>query len=381
MLEDAAHVQDADARHIARLIARGVDLRPVTPLYGPDDVVAALAQMDAIPYRRRHAIAPGVDVTFLDAGHVLGSAIVVLDVLDGGARTRIAFTGDLGRRNLPILRDPEVPTDVDVLITESTYGDRGHTSIDESAADLVHAIGRAAARGGKVIVPSFALERAQEVIYTLAEARRAGRMTLPVFVDSPLATRLTDVFRLHPDCYDRETYEALQGGRSPFDFDGLRYVTDVEDSKRLDADPGSLVIIAGSGMCEGGRVLHHLRAAVADPRHLIAIVGFQAEHTLGRRIAERRPQVRIFGVMHELHAEVVVLDGFSAHADQAGLVDYAQRVAARGALRAIVLVHGERAAQEVLAARLGERVGAPVVVPAVGDRVALTGSLRSSPAG
>ena len=383
MLEDAAHIQEADARHIAQLIARGVDLEPVVPIYGQEDVVAAIGQMIGVPYHRRHAVAPGVDVTFLDAGHVLGSAIVVIDVEDGGRHARIAFTGDLGRHHLPILRDPEVPDDVDVLISESTYGDRLHGPITESTDELTRAIRRTAARGGKVIVPSFALERAQEVIYTLGLARREGAVppSLPVYVDSPLATRLTDVFRLHPDCYDQATYEALRSGRSPFDFDGLRYVTDVEESKAISADPRPCVIIAGSGMCEGGRVLHHLRGAVADPRHLIAIVGVQAEHPLGRRIAERRPSVRIFGVQHELHAEVVVLDGFSAHADQAGLVDFAARVAARGVLKQIVLVHGERAAQEVLAARLGDRGLAPVIVPAQGDRVAVTGSRRWSPAG
>lgn len=369
MLEDAANIQESDARHIARLIARGVDLDPVTPLYDHDDAVAALGLMVGLPYHQRHAIAPGVTLTLLDAGHVLGSAIVVLDVEDGGVPTRIAFTGDLGRPGMPILRDPEIPDGVELLITESTYGDRRHAPIEQSHDQLAAVVTRTAARGGKLVIPAFALERAQEIVYALGLLRTRGAIpALPVHVDSPLATRLTDVFRLHPDCYDREAF-ALLRDRSPFEFDGLRYVLDVEASKDIDRSPGPAIVIAGSGMCEGGRVLHHLRALIGDPRNTVAIVGFQAEHTLGRRIAERRPQVKIFGLMHELHAEVVVFDGFSAHADQAGLVEFADAVRRRGALRRIFLVHGEPKAQAALAAQLATRGFPEVWAPALGDRV------------
>lgn len=371
MLEDAASIQEADARHIARLIARGVDLDPVVPLYDHDDVVAALALMVGLPYHRRQVIAPGIELTMLDAGHVLGSAIVVLDIDDSGARTRIAFTGDLGRPNMPILRDPEIPERVDCLITESTYGDRRHAPIGQSQDALAAVIARTAARGGKLVIPSFALERAQEVIYALGQLRARGAIpALPIYVDSPLATKLTEVFRLHPDCYDHETFARLRDG-SPFEFDGLHYVTDVEASKAIDTAPGPAVVIAGSGMCEGGRVLHHLRALIEDPRNTIAIVGFQAEHTLGRRIAERRPQVKIFGMMHELHAEVVVFDGFSAHADQAGLVEFAEAVRKKGALGRIFLVHGEPPAQAALTAQLAARGFASVSAPALGEHVVL----------
>lgn len=373
MLEDAASIQLADARHIERLIARGVDLDPVTPLFDHDDVVAALALMIGLPYHRRHTIAPGIELSFLDAGHVLGSAIVVLDIEDGQTRLRLGFTGDLGRPGMPILRDPEVPEQVDHLIIESTYGDRRHPAIAESQDALAAVVSRTAARGGKLVIPSFALERAQEIIYTLGKLRHRGALpAIPIYVDSPLATKLTDVFRLHPDCYDRETFAQLQAG-SLFEFDGLRYVTDVEDSKAIDATPGPAIVIAGSGMCEGGRVLHHLRALISDPRNTIAIVGFQAEHTLGRRIAERRPQVKIFGIMHDLHAEVVVFDGFSAHADQPGLVAYCEAVRARqgaGKLREVVLVHGEPPAQVALRELLAAR-GFSVVSPGLGDRIEL----------
>jgi metallo-beta-lactamase family protein len=221
------------------------------------------------------------------------------------------------------------------------------------------------------VIPAFALERAQEIVYALGLLHRRGALpALPVYVDSPLATRLTDVFRLHPDCYDREAFALLRDG-SPFEFAGLRYVLDVEASKDIDRSPGPAIVIAGSGMCEGGRVLHHLRALIGDPRNTVAIVGFQAEHTLGRRIAERRPQVKIFGLMHELHAEVVVFDGFSAHADQAGLVEFADAVRRRGPLRRIFLVHGEPPAQAALAGQLAARGFSEVTAPALGDRVVI----------
>ena len=371
MLDDAASIQAADARHIQRLIARGVELEPVAPLYDHDDVRAVLGLIVGLPYHRAQVIAPGVTLSLLDAGHVLGSAIVVLDVVDGDQRMRLAFTGDLGRSGMPILRDPEVPSGVEILLMESTYGDRLHPALAESQSALAAAITRTAARGGKVIIPSFALERAQELILTLGQLRARGAVpAIPVFVDSPLATKLTDVFRLHPDCYGRDAFELLRHG-TPFEFPGLELVADVERSKELDAMPGSAIIIAGSGMCEGGRVLHHLRSAIGDPRHTIAIVGFQAEHTLGRRIAERRPQVKIFGVMQELHAEVTVLQGLSAHADQVGLVAFAEAVRAQGKLREILLVHGEPAAQDVLTGVLATHGFARVTSPAQGERVSI----------
>ena len=300
---------------------------------------------------------------------------MILDVEDGGTKARIAFTGDLGRPNMPILRDPEIPERVDFLITESTYGDRRHAPIAQSEDALAKVVSRTAARGGKLVIPSFALERAQEIIFALGRLRHRGAVpALPIYVDSPLATKLTDVFRLHPDCYDREAFAQLQTG-SLFEFDGLHYVTDVEDSKAIDATPGPAIVIAGSGMCEGGRVLHHLRTLVSEPRNTVAIVGFQAEHTLGRRIVERRPQVKIFGMMHELHAEVVVFDGFSAHADQPGLIEFSEAVRKRQAprtLRRIFLVHGEPVAQTALAAQLLARGFSDVISPGLGDRIELT---------
>jgi metallo-beta-lactamase family protein len=373
MLEDAAAIQQADAAHIKRLIERGRrDLEPVEPLYTHDDVVGLLGQMIAVPYRHRHAIAPGVALTLLDAGHVLGSAVVVLDIEDEGAVTRLAFTGDLGRPHLPILREPQVPQGVNCLLSESTYGDRLHGPIEETANALAEAVSRTQARGGKVIIPSFALERAQEVIYELKRLRMAGRIpAMPVYVDSPLTVKLTDVFKLHPDCYDRETFDLLHSGQSPFDFEGLEYISDVEQSKAIDTSDRPCIIIAASGMCEGGRVLHHLRATVENEKNTVLIVGYQAENTLGRRLVERRSEVRIFGAMYRLAAEVLVLDGFSAHADQAGLVQFAEAVRQKGKLRQVILVHGEPAAQGVLADLLSKRGFPSVHAPKPGDRIRL----------
>jgi metallo-beta-lactamase family protein len=373
MLLDAAMIQEADARHIARLIERGEpDLEPVEPVYGEADVAKALAQMVGLPYHRRQTVAPGVAVTFIDAGHVLGSAIVVLDVDDDGQTLRLAFTGDLGRHHLPILRDPEVPGGVECLLTESTYGDRLHGPIELLGEELAAVIRRTHERGGKVVIPSFALERAQEVVYELKRLREQHRIpALPVYVDSPLTVKLTDIFRMHPECYDDNARALLRGQDSPFQFDGLKYVSDVEASKAIDLEERPSIIIAASGMCEAGRVLHHLRTTISDSRNTVAIVGFQAQHTLGRRLVERRPEVRIFGVMRPRRAEVVVLDGFSAHADQKGLLDFAEAVRERGPLRRVLLVHGEPHAQEVLTRELEARGFPSVSAPAPGERVRL----------
>jgi metallo-beta-lactamase family protein len=369
MLQDAAMIQAADARYLNRAIERqAADAEPITPLYDARDAEQVLAQMLAVPYHRRQAIAQGVWLTFLDAGHVLGSAIVVLDIDDGGERKRLVFTGDLGRRRMPILRDPEIPVEASTLIMESTYGDRLHPPIEQMDDELQAVLNRAYKRGGKTVIPSFALERAQEVILAIKRLRHAGRIPpMPVYVDSPLTIDITQVFRLHPECYDEDARSLLQSGDSPFAFEGLHYVEDVEASKAIDARDESCVIISASGMCEAGRVLHHLKATVEDPRNAVVIVGFQAQHTLGRRIVERRPRVRIFGVERRLAAEVTVLNGFSAHAGQDDLLDFVDAVRQRGPLRDVFLVHGEPPAQEKLRTLLLARGATSVRVPSPGD--------------
>jgi metallo-beta-lactamase family protein len=368
MLADAANVQAQDARAINRMIERDqVDMDPVEPLYSAEDVVRVLERMVSIPYHQRQMIAPGVHVTFHDAGHVLGSAITLLDVEEGGKKRRLAFTGDLGRNRMPILRDPEFVSDVDVLITESTYGDRLHRPMEEMENDLEAVLKRTYARGGKLIVPSFALERAQEVIYVLRQLKKQGRMPpMPTYVDSPLTVKITDVFKLHPECYDQETRALITNDESPFDFDDLRYISEKEDSQALSANSDPAIIISASGMCEAGRVLHHLRGTIENEKNTIMIVGFQAQHTLGRRLVEKRNRVKVFGVERDLRAEVVVMNGFSAHADQKDLIGYAEQTKAKGPLKNIMIVHGETPAMNVLSAKVAHL--ATPHMPKRGDR-------------
>lgn len=371
MLEDAAMIQEADARYLNRAIERHqADAAPIEPLFDRKDVTHALGQMLAVPYHRRQTIAPGVTLSFLDAGHVLGSAIVVLDIDDAGSMRRLVFTGDLGRRNAPILRDPELPDGAEILLCETTYGDRVHPPIADLDEELAAVVRRTHQRGGKVIIPSFALERAQQLIFSLKKLRQRGLIpNMPVYVDSPLTVDITQVFRLHPECYDSDARAALEGGDSPFAFEGLRFTGSVEESMAIDARDQPCIVISASGMCEAGRVLHHLKAAVEDARNTVLIVGFQAQHTLGRRLVERRAKVRIFGVERQLNAEVVVMNGFSAHADQPALLEFVEATRARGPLRHVALVHGEPRAQDVFRELLQARGFASVAVPDPGDRI------------
>jgi metallo-beta-lactamase family protein len=372
MLADAAKIQEADARHINKTIARGeTDMDPVEPLYGEEDVVRVLRQAIGVPYHRALPVAPGVALTFFDAGHVLGSAITVLDIDEPGSTTRLVFTGDLGRKSMPILRDPECPPDADVLVMESTYGDRLHAPIAQMDDDLAATVARVHGRGGKIVIPSFALERAQEIVFALKKLKLEQRIPpVPVYVDSPLTVKITDVFKLHPECTDAETRALIGRNESPFDFQELRYVSSKEDSQAIDADSGPAIIISASGMCEAGRVLHHLKATIEDPKNAILIVGFQAPHTLGRRLVERRPRVKIFGVERDLRAEVLVMNGFSAHADQRDLVEFVRESQRSGRLERVALVHGEPGPQKVLADLLRDRRLKEVRAPAAGDRMA-----------
>ena len=369
MLMDSAHIQAADARYLNARAERAGE-PPVEPLYTLEDVERALRRFEPIDYHQRHPIAPGVVLEFLDAGHVLGSAIVQLDVDDLGLRRRIVYSGDLGRRGMPILRDPEIPTGANFLLLESTYGDRLHGPIQRSDEQLAEIITETFARGGKVLIPSFALERAQEIIFALKRLRRAGRLpAVPVYVDSPLTVRVTDIFRRHPEAFDREALSMTSADDSPFDFEDLHYVRSVEESKALTRSDEPSVIISASGMCENGRIVHHLKALLGQSIHTVVIVGWQAQHTLGRRLVEQRQRVRIFGVERERRASVVVLDGYSAHADADDLVAFASAVREQGQLRRIALVHGEPPAQEKLRKALEELQFPDVRIPARGERI------------
>lgn len=373
MLMDTAFIMKSDSEHIEKLIAKGVrNLEPSEPLYSAEDVTGVLSLFMGLPYHKPQVIAAGITLTFIDAGHVLGSAISILDIEDEGQRKRLAFTGDLGRKHLPILRSPEVPEGVDCLLMESTYGDRLHDPIELTTSALADVINRTCKRGGKIVIPSFALERAQEVIYELKILHDQNRIpSIPVYVDSPLTVKLTDIFKLHPECYDGQTFELFQSNKSPFDFPGLEYVSDVEESKKISAASWPCIVISASGMCEGGRILHHLTATIEDPKNTVMIVGYQAENTLGRRLVEKRPEVKIYGVMHSLKAEVVVLNGFSGHADQRGLLRFSDAVREHGHLEKIILVHGESKSQAVLKGKLREQGFQAVEIPAPGEIVTL----------
>lgn len=370
MLRDSAYIQEQDARHLNK--HRADDEPAIRPLYDEQDVLKTISRFHSVPYGFKTYINPHICLTFLDAGHVLGSAITILQIEEDGKRQRIAFTGDLGRANMPILEDPEAPEGIDLLITESTYGDRLHDDIEKMDDDLAKIVKRTYERGGKVIIPSFALERAQEIVFALKQLKKEGRLPdIPVYVDSPLTVKITDVFKLHPECYDEETRAMLQGRDSPFEFPELRYVEHVEDSKAITASNDPAIVISASGMCEAGRILHHLRAGIESPNNTVLIVGYQAQHTLGRRLVEGQHQVRILGVERQRRAEVVVLNGFSAHADQNDLLTYADAVKNKGPLSKIALVHGDPKPQQVLSDKLVERGHPRPFVPAPGDRLEL----------
>lgn len=374
MLMDTANIMKSDAEHIEKLIHRGArGLTRAETLYDQDDVTNTLGLIIGLPYHHKQQIAPGIDLTFFDAGHILGSAICVLDIKDEKQKLRLAFTGDLGRKHLPILRDPEIPEGVSCLLMESTYGDRLHDPMELTSDAFADVINRTHQRGGKVVIPTFALERAQEIIYILKKLRKQKRIpNISVYVDSPLTVKLTDVFKLHPECYDREFFEALQGRESPFEFPGLTYVSSVEDSKRIDSEAIPSIILSASGMCEGGRILYHLQSTLGSPKNTILIVGYQAEHTLGRRIVEKQPEVKIFGEMYPLRAEVQVLNGFSAHADQQDLLSFAHSVHSKGSLGRVILVHGEHRGQEALSKKLHEQGFKQVHIPKPGERLRLS---------
>ncbi len=366
MLRDAAMIQHSDARFLNRQAKkRNIKAEPAVPLYDEHDVLKTIKLFHSVPYGFRCHLNSDVALTFLDAGHVLGSAICLLDIENGDGKKRVCFTGDLGRANMPILEDPTVPEDVDVLLMESTYGDRHHDDIRTMDDDLAAVIQRTYDRGGRVIIPSFALERAQEIVYSLKSLGTQGKLPkMKVYVDSPLTVKITDVFKLHPECYDEETRALLSGRNSPFSFDDLRYIEAVDDSKALCASKDPAIIITASGMCEAGRILHHLRSTIEDDRNTVLIVGYQAQHTLGRRLVEQRTRVKIFGVERDRRAEVVVLNGFSAHADQSDLLRFAEGCRKLGQVDKIALVHGDPKPQAKLADLLEERGFARPVNPA-----------------
>lgn len=358
MLMDSAFIQEKDAEHLAR---RGKSF--VEPLYEKKDVTRTMKLMIGIPYGREFTVTPDARAAFVDAGHILGSASVVLDCRESGAKRRLVFSGDIGRWGLPIIRDPVLPGGADRVIMESTYGNRSHAPPEDARGRLATIVTETAARGGRVLIPAFAVGRTQEILYDLHGLFREGLIPrIPIFIDSPLAADVTSVFEMHPDCFDTGE-DLVQRVEQLFRFDLVHYTRTVQESKALNSLSTPCIIIAASGMAESGRILHHLVHGAPNPRNTILIVGFQAEHTLGRRIAEKQPIIRVFGDEIPLRASVEVLNGYSAHGDRDELLRWIDGVRAKSpALRSVHLVHGEPEAQDAFSGELrirGLDVSAP----------------------
>lgn len=342
MLLDSAHIQNRDVEWLSRK-----HRAYVAPLYGTEEVQAAMRRVVGIPYELRFPLVEGVYLTFHDAGHILGSAMIELEYAEKGTARRFIFSGDIGRKNTSILKDPWVPREADSVLMESTYGDRDHPTAFEMEHRLGKLIKMTAERGGKVIIPTFALERAQEIIYTLKKLEMNNALPdVPIFVDSPLAVNVTHIFRLHTEAFDDEFAKVMREAGDPFQLRNIRYLGPVSESMELNTLKGPAVIMAAAGMCEHGRVLHHLKNHVESPENLILIVGFQAKHTLGRRIVERRRTIKVLGMERELNAQVEVMDEFSAHAGRSELIAFGRRFKECGAR--VMLAHGEAPALDAL---------------------------------
>ena len=346
VMADTAHIQQKDAKWLQK---KRPD-HPFTPLFDNEDVTKSLDQFVTISYNREFYLPDGIKGEFFDAGHILGSAVTVLTFPDG---KKMAFTGDLGRAGLPIIRDPQKIPGVDYLVCESTYGNRLHDPIDDAMRELAEVVSQTYERGGKVIIPAFAVERTQEVIYFLHRLMNDDKIPrMDIYIDSPMASNATTIFRVHQECYDESVREHfLAEYKNPFGFENLHYTTDVSESKRINEIHEPMIIVSSSGMCEAGRILHHLKNNIEDPRNTIIIVGYMAAHTLGRRIAERRQEVKIFGQPYELRAQVKILNTFSAHADYNEILEYVGKLDT-GKLQKVFLVHGEDDALESLSEKM-----------------------------
>jgi metallo-beta-lactamase family protein len=370
MLPDSGHIQERDVEFVNKK-KRKKGEAPVLPIYTQQDAYASLENFLTQNYHRTRKVAPGVSLTFRDAGHMLGSSYVILEIedQDTGRDLRFVFSGDVGRKGIPIIRDPELLTDgADVLIMESTYGDRLHETFGESEEKLEHIVKRTYKRGGAIVMPAFAVGRAQQLVYTLHTLMDKGDIPrLPIYVDSPLAVSTTAVFSLHPECFDQETRDFMMqpGNRDPFGFEHLTYIRTLEESKQLNFMREPCIIISASGMAEFGRVVHHIKNRIEDPKNTILITGWQAPETLGRKLVDQVKTVRIFGDPYETNAEVAVLNGFSGHADRDELVEWV-RVMSRKPERTF-LVHGEEPSALALAETLRTTFSIPVDVPSLGD--------------
>ncbi|SFJ09182.1 MBL fold metallo-hydrolase [Planctomicrobium piriforme] len=369
MLLDSAKIQEEDANYLSRKL-RG-NHPPIEPLYTAEDVRELLKLFEPCPFGEWHDVGHRNELRlrFSPAGHILGSAITEIDINDAGERKRIVFTGDVGRRNMPLLNDPAIITDgADVVICESTYGNRLHGSSQDMKALLLKTLLEAEARSGRVIIPAFALGRTQQVTYFLNDLFNSGLLPpIPIFVDSPLATRVTQLFLRHQLELDADLQEVVKHDPDPFGFHNLTYVANQQESMELNRRTGSFVVVSASGMCESGRVVHHLRHAVSDPRNTILLMGYQAPHTLGRQLAERHSTVRIYNQDYPLQAQVLQLDGLSAHADVTDLKWWFEESTRHGHFGKAFLVHGEPDAAQALATTIRDYVDEEPIVPKFGE--------------
>jgi metallo-beta-lactamase family protein len=365
IMMDSASIQARDAEYLSKQAQKRGEKFDWKPLYDENDVIEAISRFMTVSYGRPFIPMQGVTATFADAGHILGSATLRLELKDGsGKPMAICFSGDLGRKGKPIIRDPDTIQPVDYIVLESTYGDRLHESSEGALDTLAEIVNRVSERRGKLIIPAFAVERTQELIYylhILADQKRIPQ--IPIWCDSPMAINATAIFQIHPECYDEDIQKAfIQHHQNPFGFNQLKLASSVEESKALNKMPGPMIIISADGMCEAGRIQHHLVNNISDPNNAILIVGFMAENTLGRRIKEKRPSVKIFGQEYALKAEVAEINAFSAHADYQEMGDWLAMLD-RSRLKGIFLVHGERESQESLKAYLkGKGFPEPVIV-------------------
>ncbi len=355
MLADSAHIQESDADFLSRH-----HKEHFAPLYAARDAVRTVELMQGITYDKPFDVVPGVKATFVDAGHILGSASVILDCTSGSEAKRLIFSGDIGRKGLPIIRDPVAPPGANTVIMESTYGNRDHASVSGVKEELGRVVRETAARGGRVMIPAFAVGRTQEIVLALHELAEAGSIPpIPIYIDSPLATKTTAIFDSHRELFDESEASVAAHAKSNetlFNFPMVHYTQSVEESKALNTKHGPMVIIAASGMAESGRILHHLLNGAADPRNTILVVGFMAEGTLGRRIVDKQKTIRVFGSDVELRARVEIINGYSAHADRVELGSWIDDVRAQSpALRDVWLVHGEPDAQDAFSASLNAR--------------------------
>jgi metallo-beta-lactamase family protein len=354
LLKDSAHIQAADARYLRK---KG---RYFQPPYDADDVTRTVKQFVGHRYHEPFEVCPGVTAQFLESGHILGSALVVIDAEDGARKLRIVFTGDHGRRDMPILRDPDRIPECDVLITESTYGDRLHASTEDLELSLEEIVNQEIRDGGRLLIPAFSVGRTQNLLYFLGKLINEERIPRQsIYIDSPLSEKATDITARHPEVFDEETRALLRDGHDPFHFEGVRFVEDVEESMSLN-DLRKGIIISASGMCEAGRILHHIKQSIRRPEDCILVVGFMAQGTLGRKLVDGYDTVKIFGVRYPVKCKVRSMSGLSAHADYRELLSSFRHLAPK---TRVFVVHGEEDAALKFADKLLDAGFRDVEVP------------------